>query len=248
MSSVIDLEAQQVAQAALRAGQDINHEAQSVIPQVEGSGGSDISEINIDQSHRSDDVNDRPSQADSEAPIPAASNSTVDTSSRDTTSDPESDQQPEEQPEEPRMIGDFDGSANEFWKLYRDEAKSHDDARIDTLKEGMDSALIFAGLFSAALTAFVVDSKQNLTPRQHSTILSQISVQLSSIAPQVTIPSTPPPPFPPFSPLISDVRVNVFWFMALAFSLLAALLAILVQQWVRNYMHVFQRYAVRRSL
>jgi hypothetical protein len=41
------------------------------------------------------------------------------------------------------MIGDFDGSANEFWKLYRDEAKSHDDARISTLKDGMDSALIF---------------------------------------------------------------------------------------------------------
>jgi hypothetical protein len=109
-----------------------------------------------------------------------------------------------------------------------------------------------AGLFSAVLTAFVVDSKQNLTPspadetvyylRQHSAILSQISVQLSSIAPQVAIPSTPPPPFPPFSPLASDVRVNVFWFMALAFSLLAALLAILIQQWVRKYMHVFQRY------
>ena len=30
--------------------------------------------------------------------------------------------------------------------------------------------------------------------------------------------------------------------MALVFSLLAALLAILVQQWVRNYMHLFQRY------
>ena len=49
---------------------------------------------------------------------------------------------------ERRMIGDFDGSANEFWKLYRDEAKSHDDARIDTLKEGMDSALIFVRSFS----------------------------------------------------------------------------------------------------
>ena len=109
-----------------------------------------------------------------------------------------------------------------------------------------------AGLFSVVLTAFIVDSKQNLKPspadetvyylRQHSTILSQISVQLSSIAPQVTIPSTPPPPFPPSSPLASDIRVNIFWFMAVAFSLLAALLAILVQQWVRNYMHVFQRY------
>jgi hypothetical protein len=109
-----------------------------------------------------------------------------------------------------------------------------------------------AGLFSAVLTAFVIDSKQDLKPspadetvyylRQHSTILSQISVQLSSIAPQVSIPSTPPPPYPVFNPLESDVRVNVFWFVALAFSLFAALLAILVQQWVRDYMHVFQRY------
>jgi Family of unknown function (DUF6535) len=109
-----------------------------------------------------------------------------------------------------------------------------------------------AGIFSVILTAFVVDSKQDLKPspadetvyylRQHSTILSQISVQLSSIAPQVAIPSTPPPPFPPFSPSASDVRVNVFWFMALSFSLLTALLAILVQQWVRKYMHVVQRY------
>ena len=78
--------------------------------------------------------------------------------------------------------------------------------------------------------------------RQHSTILSQISVQLSSIAPQVSIPSTPPPPFPVFNPSASDVRVNIFWFMSLAFSLLAALLSILIQQWVRDYMHVFQRY------
>jgi hypothetical protein len=45
--------------------------------------------------------------------------------------------------EEPRMIGDFDGNASEFWKLYIGEAKSDDDARINTLKEGMDSALIF---------------------------------------------------------------------------------------------------------
>jgi hypothetical protein len=78
--------------------------------------------------------------------------------------------------------------------------------------------------------------------RQQSNILSQISVQLSSIAPQVSVPSTPPPPFPAFNPSASDVRVNVFWFMSLVFSLLAALLAILVQQWIRDYMHVFQRY------
>ena len=73
-----------------------------------------------------------------------ASNPTFDSGPRNATSESESDQQPEE----PRMIGDFDGSANKFWKLFRDEAKSHDDARINTLKEGMDSALIFVRLYS----------------------------------------------------------------------------------------------------
>ena len=99
----------------------------------------------------------------------------------------------------------------------------------------------------------MLDSKQNLkvSPtgqmvyylQQHSTILSQISQQISSIAPQVPIPSTPPPPFPLFHPSASDLRINAFWFMALTFSLSAALLAILVQQWVRDYMHIFQRYS-----
>ena len=99
----------------------------------------------------------------------------------------------------------------------------------------------------------MVDSKQNLQVnptdqmvyylQQHSTILSQISQQIASIAPQFPIPSTPPLPFPPFNPSASNIRINVFWFMALAFSLSAALLAILVQQWVRDYMHVFQRYS-----
>ena len=41
------------------------------------------------------------------------------------------------------MIGDFEGSSNALWTLFRDEAKSHDDARIVTLKDDMESALIF---------------------------------------------------------------------------------------------------------
>lgn len=79
--------------------------------------------------------------------------------------------------------------------------------------------------------------------KQNVAILAQISQQVSSIAPQVAIPSAPPPPFSAFSPSSSDVRVNVFWFMSLVFGLFSALLAILVQQWVRDYMHVFQRYS-----
>src|SRR5258708_38973600 len=79
--------------------------------------------------------------------------------------------------------------------------------------------------------------------RQHSTILSQISMQLASIAPQISSLSAPPAHFPEFSLSASDVHINAFWFMALVFSLIAALLAILVQKWVREYMHVFNRYS-----
>jgi hypothetical protein len=131
---------------------------------VAGSGGGgDAPEMNIDQSHSRDDVShttsDKLTQAEAQIRacslfphdctdlndltninIAAASIPTFDPGPRNTTSDSESD--------EPRMIGDFDGSANEFWKLYRDEAKSHDDARIGTLKEGMESVLIFVSSYS----------------------------------------------------------------------------------------------------
>ncbi|KAH9988461.1 hypothetical protein BJV74DRAFT_773388, partial [Russula compacta] len=151
------------------------------------------------------------------------------------------------------MIGDFEGSGNTLWTLYGKEAKSYDEARVQTLKDDMDGVLIFAGLFSASLTSFLGNSIQNLQVnpaqqtayylQQNVAMLAQISQQLSSLAPEVSIPSTAPPPFPPFNPSASDIRINAFWFMSLIFSLSAALIAILVQQWVRDYMHVFQRYS-----
>ncbi|KAH8985109.1 hypothetical protein EDB92DRAFT_1802733 [Lactarius akahatsu] len=150
------------------------------------------------------------------------------------------------------MVGDFDDNANALWSLHVKEARSHDEARIQTLKDDMDGVLIFAGLFSAVLTSFVTDKIHDLQvnpaqqmvyyQQQNVALLAQISKQVSSIAPQVTIPSTSPPPYPNFNPSSSDVRVNAYWFMSLVFSISTALLATLVQQWVRDYMHVFQRY------
>ncbi|KAH8983280.1 hypothetical protein EDB92DRAFT_1951685 [Lactarius akahatsu] len=156
-------------------------------------------------------------------------------------------------PEMPRMIGDFDDNANAFWSLHKKEAKHHDEARIQSLKDDMDGVLIFAGLFSAALVSFIIDKVHDLQvnpaqqmvyyQRQNVALLAQISNQVSHISPQVPSPSIPTPPYPDFTPNSSDVRINVFWFMSLVFSLSAALLATLVQQWVRDYMHVFQRYS-----
>ena len=49
----------------------------------------------------------------------------------------------DQEQQEIRMIGDFDSGATALWTLYRDEAKSHDEARIRSLKEDMDGVLIF---------------------------------------------------------------------------------------------------------
>ena len=49
----------------------------------------------------------------------------------------------DQEPQEIRIAGDFDGGANALWTLYRHEATSRDEARIQSLKDGMDGVLIF---------------------------------------------------------------------------------------------------------
>ncbi|KAF8474331.1 hypothetical protein DFH94DRAFT_635772, partial [Russula ochroleuca] len=149
---------------------------------------------------------------------------------------------------------DFDDSANELWSLYGKEAKSQDEARIKTLKDDMDGVLIYAGLLSGVLTAFVVPKIQDLKvdpavqsvyyQNQSAQILDQISQQLAAVGNQISTNSTPSIsslPAPIFHASASDRRVNIFWLISLVCSLSAALLATLVQQWVRAYMRIFQQ-------
>ena len=78
--------------------------------------------------------------------------------------------------------------------------------------------------------------------KQSVALLAQISAQLAASGSPVPSTVNIPPPYPDFKAKGSDVRINIFWFMSLIFSLTAVLAATLVQQWVRDYMHVFQRY------
>ncbi|KAH9958758.1 hypothetical protein BC827DRAFT_549816 [Russula dissimulans] len=158
---------------------------------------------------------------------------------------------PFEIPQNNHKVEDFDDSANALWSLYGKEAKGHDQATIQTLKDDMDGVLIFAGLFSAALTAFIIDRCQNIqqTPAQQSVflqqqtvvLLNQISIQISSLGPLASVSANLT--LPSATPSSSDVRVNIYWFMSLVSSLSAALLATLVQRWARDHMYIFQRYS-----
>jgi hypothetical protein len=90
-----------------------------------------------------------------------------------------------------------------------------------------------AGLFSAVVTAFVIESYQHLREDPAKTtvdLLRYISHQLANSS----LPAAPDPS--QFQAQQSDVRVNVCWFVSLFLSLLVALFGIFFKQWMRSYM------------
>ncbi|KAI0792719.1 hypothetical protein C8Q75DRAFT_731327 [Abortiporus biennis] len=132
-------------------------------------------------------------------------------------------------------------SSAEGWSTLSKVLNKYDDERINDCKEDMDTLLVFAGLFSAVITAFNVESYKTLQEDSGDTsarILLQISQQLSSFsATGSTVNSTSPPAAStPFQPSTASIQINILWFASLICSLVTASLSILVKQWLREYM------------
>ncbi|KAL0568998.1 hypothetical protein V5O48_012978, partial [Marasmius crinis-equi] len=89
-----------------------------------------------------------------------------------------------------------------------------------------------AGLFSAVVTAFTVESYRWLSEDPADTtvaILIQIAGQLNGQN------ATTVNEKPSFAPSSSVVRINTFWFLSLILSLVDALLGLMFKQWLREY-------------
>ncbi|KAJ6598050.1 hypothetical protein B0H10DRAFT_2086046, partial [Mycena sp. CBHHK59/15] len=107
-----------------------------------------------------------------------------------------------------------------IWKLYMDQANISDNNLSNILNSDLDPLLIFAGLFSAILSAFLIDIRKGLQEDLQNTtntlLTILIEIQLNLTGPQ--IPSTPH--FEPSS---------------LMFSLMSALGASLAKGWVTQF-------------
>ncbi|KAK7013667.1 hypothetical protein R3P38DRAFT_2787956 [Favolaschia claudopus] len=128
-----------------------------------------------------------------------------------------------------------DTAGAKLWSVYVSEAEKYDKALVDGWKSDMEGLLIFAGLFSAILTAFLIESYKTLTPDSGDdmkALLAQISAQLSGIANGSSVDLPVPESFvPPTSSLVC----NLLWFISLGLSLSCALIATLVEQWARDF-------------
>ncbi|KAL1734823.1 hypothetical protein EV714DRAFT_201775 [Schizophyllum commune] len=112
----------------------------------------------------------------------------------------------------------------------------HDYTKCQSWRDEVESFMVFAGLFSAVLTAFIMESYKWLMVEPDdisADYLRQILAVLShvDVGAVKTINRE--------SPLPSDVmiRINGFWFSSLTLSLTSALVGIVSKQWLREFLH-----------
>ncbi|KAK0441037.1 hypothetical protein EV421DRAFT_1959673 [Armillaria borealis] len=127
------------------------------------------------------------------------------------------------------------------WRTHQAESAIHDVNMVEEIRDNVDVLLVFAGLFSAVVTTFVVQTSQSLQAdyvQVSASLLFELLLVQRAIAngsPVNTIPVSSLNPQTAFAPTATDVWVNGLWFTSLFLSLTTALVAVLVKQWLHHY-------------
>ncbi|EPS98192.1 hypothetical protein FOMPIDRAFT_1127111, partial [Fomitopsis schrenkii] len=111
-----------------------------------------------------------------------------------------------------------------------DKVWEYEKDRIDDWNKQIDTLLVFAGLFSAVLTAFNVQYYTALQPPSGTQIMLRLPADLTSPVQVTTLSSTSNP-----AVAATTVVINTLWFLALVLSLSAASIGITVKQWLSSY-------------
>ncbi|KAL1663399.1 hypothetical protein GGF50DRAFT_116118 [Schizophyllum commune] len=107
------------------------------------------------------------------------------------------------------------GENARVWRVYLEESAQFDDEMISEFRDMLDVHLVFAALFSAVVSTFVLVALHRAK--------SPDDVAPSGIGLESLFYTT------------SDVWVNALWFTTLALSLATVLIAALVKQWLQEY-------------
>ncbi|KAJ7803039.1 hypothetical protein B0H13DRAFT_1504003, partial [Mycena leptocephala] len=114
-----------------------------------------------------------------------------------------------------------------IWKLYMLQAKVFNDNLANSLNSDLDPLLIFAGLFSGILTAFLIEIRkglqEDLQDMTNKLLNTLIQGQHNAFSQDSTTSS--------FTPTLTSRWVNGLWFSSLMFSLMSALGASLAKGW-----------------
>ncbi|KAI3609999.1 hypothetical protein WG66_007296 [Moniliophthora roreri] len=121
-------------------------------------------------------------------------------------------------------------TVQQSWEKLMAEVEKYDEGMVKNWKEDIDTLLVFAGLFSAVVTAFLIEAYQWLSEDPADTTVAL----LTHISMQLNVPQTIPLERSKFEPDASSIRINCWWFLSLVFSLTSALFGLLCKQWLRE--------------
>ncbi|KAF8990491.1 hypothetical protein BDZ89DRAFT_974292, partial [Hymenopellis radicata] len=127
------------------------------------------------------------------------------------------------------------------YRVYVEEAAAFDGNMVGQSRDGLDVMLVFAGLFSAVVTSFLVQVSQNLQAdfsQMSALLLHDLLVVQLAMADGGTVNVTTPSinPAEKFDPDAIDVWINGLWVVSLVTSLVVAFASVLVKQWLHRYM------------
>lgn len=133
-------------------------------------------------------------------------------------------------------LGEEMGENARVWRVYLDESGRFDDDMLREYMDSLDVHFIFAALFSAVVTTFVVQTSQVFQP-DYGRISAAILLELVALRRATSSDEVPPAGVNLESMFFTstDVWVNVLWFITLALSLGTVLIAAVVKQWLLEY-------------
>ncbi|KAF9793273.1 hypothetical protein BJ322DRAFT_115106 [Thelephora terrestris] len=120
----------------------------------------------------------------------------------------------------------------DLWPTYNKISEQYDQKRLSKWNTDLDVLLIFAALFSAIVTSFLITALGGLAPdyqQQSALLLYQL---LNGRDPTLASMSDPTAPFQPSNFIIA---VNCLWFASLSASLGASFGAIICKEWLSDY-------------
>ncbi|KAG8701474.1 hypothetical protein FRC09_005344 [Ceratobasidium sp. 395] len=154
------------------------------------------------------------------------------------------------------------GRDDPVWSCYVKEAKTWDNDLVDGWNQGMDillrsraltafistysipsdvskTALSQAGLFSAIVTAFVIESYKSLQ-QDNAQVAAEGIVRMTELLQAIAAgerlnATNSTSAQPSFQPTSAAIVVNFTWFLSLGLSIIVALVAMLVKQWGQGY-------------
>ncbi|KAF9644096.1 hypothetical protein BDM02DRAFT_3080679, partial [Thelephora ganbajun] len=117
-----------------------------------------------------------------------------------------------------------------FYEHYREEAEEYDKEFMNKHDEDLNTTLLFAGLFSAVASAFIIQVQSQLQPDPNQETAALLRVLIHKI--DNTTFGGDAPVLPQWTgPPRTIVQVQTILYASLSASLLSALLAMLGKQW-----------------